>query len=47
MSTNKLDNTFIQKYKPYYVNDFYISDRLKETIHTLIDLDNLNILFNK
>jgi DNA polymerase III delta prime subunit len=45
MSTNKLDNTFIQKYKPYYVNDFYISDRLKETIHTLIDLDNLNILF--
>lgn len=45
MSTNKLDNTFIQKYKPYYVNDFYISDCLKETIHTLIDLDNLNILF--
>jgi DNA polymerase III delta prime subunit len=45
MSTNKLDTTFIQKYKPYYVNDFYISDRLKETIHTLIDLDNLNILF--
>lgn len=45
MSTNKLDNTFIQKYKPYYVNDFYISDRLKETIHTLIELDNLNILF--
>lgn len=45
MSTNKLDNTFIQKYKPYYVNDFYISDRLKETIHTFIDLDNLNILF--
>ena len=45
MSTNKLDNTFIQKYKPYYINDFYISDRLKETIHSLIDLDNLNILF--
>ena len=42
---SKLDSTFISKYKPYYINDFYINDKLKQTIHTLIELDNLNLLF--
>ena len=41
----KPESTFINKYKPYYINDFYISDNLKQTIHTLIELDNLNLLF--
>lgn len=42
---SKVDSTFINKYKPYYINDFYISDNLKKTIHTLVELDNLNLLF--
>lgn len=41
----KVNSTFISKYKPYYINDFYINDKLKQTIHTLIELDNLNLLF--
>lgn len=45
MNKETLNNTFINKYKPYYVDDFYISDQLKYTIHTLIDIDNLNLLF--
>jgi len=45
MSKEISNNTFINKYKPYYVNDFYISDQLKYTIRTLIDIDNLNLLF--
>jgi len=45
MSKEILNNTFINKYKPYYVDDFYISDQLKYTIHALINIDNLNLLF--
>ena len=45
MSKENLNNTFINKYKPYYIDDFYISEQLKYTIHTLIDIDNLNLLF--
>jgi len=40
-----IDSTFINKYKPYYINDFYISDTLKTTLHKLIEIDNLNLLF--
>ena len=40
-----IDSTFINKYKPYYINDFYISDMLKTTLHKLIEIDNLNLLF--
>ena len=45
MSKQNSNNTFINKYKPYYVNDFYISEQLKYTIHTLVEIDNLNLLF--
>jgi DNA polymerase III delta prime subunit len=45
MTYQNNDNTFINKYKPYFINDFSISQHLKETIHTLIDIDNLNLLF--
>tara|TARA_B110000285_G_scaffold235423_1_gene317049 strand:+ start:9990 stop:10961 length:972 start_codon:yes stop_codon:yes gene_type:complete len=41
---SKNTDTFINKYKPYYINDFYIKDRLKQTLHTFIDIDNLNLL---
>lgn len=41
---NNLTDTFINKYKPYYINDFYINEKLKLTLHTLINIDNLNIL---
>jgi DNA polymerase III delta prime subunit len=40
-----IDGTFINKYKPYYINDFYMSDKLKTTLRTLIEIDNLNLLF--
>ena len=39
------DNMFVNKYKPYFINDFCMDDNLKKTIHTLIDIDNLKLLF--
>jgi DNA polymerase III delta prime subunit len=45
---NKLrsvDTTFISKYKPYYIDDFCIDDKLKSIIKTLLEIDNLNLLF--
>ena len=36
---------FVNKYKPYFINDFCMDDNLKKTIHTLIDIDNLKLLF--
>jgi len=38
------NTTFISKYKPYFINDFCIDDRLHTTLKTLLDFDNLNIL---
>jgi len=40
-----LDTTFIAKYKPYFIEDFCIDDKLKSIIKTLLEIDNLNILF--
>jgi len=37
--------TFISKYKPYYLNDFCMSDSTRLVIQTLFDVDDLNILF--
>ena len=39
-----VDNTFIIKYKPYYVNDFCVDDKLKSILKTLLEIDNLNLL---
>ena len=41
----KLDNTFITKYKPYYINDFCIDEKLSSTLRTLVEIDHLNVLF--
>ena len=37
--------TFIDKYKPYYLNDFCTTDIFKEAVRILINMDDLNILF--
>ena len=40
-----VDNTFIVKYKPYFIDDFCIDDKLKSVLKTLLEIDNLNLLF--
>lgn len=40
-----IDTTFISKYKPYFIDDFCIDDKLKSTLKTLLEIDNLNLLF--
>jgi DNA polymerase III delta prime subunit len=42
---NNLTNTFITKYKPYFIDDFSIDSELKTVLKTLIEVDHLNILF--
>jgi len=37
--------TFINKYKPYSIDDFNFDEKLKLVLRTLIEIDNLNILF--
>jgi len=39
------NSTFISKYKPYYVDDFCIDDKLKQILKTLMLINDLNILF--
>jgi len=36
--------SFIQKYKPYYVDDFYIAQDTKEVLKSLIGVSDLNLL---
>ena len=36
---------FIQRYKPHSINDFFASYKLKSVLRTLLDIDDLNILF--
>jgi DNA polymerase III delta prime subunit len=40
-----VDNTFIIKYKPYFIEDFCIDDKLKSVLKTLLEIDNLSLLF--
>lgn len=37
-------NTFIMKYKPYFIKDFYLDDNLYSILNTLLEIDQLNIL---
>ena len=37
--------TFIEKYKPYYVKDFYVNDTFRNVLNTLFEIDDLNVLF--
>lgn len=39
------EETFVMKYKPYYINDFSFHDGLLDAIKELIRLDYLNLLF--
>jgi DNA polymerase III delta prime subunit len=39
------NNTFITKYKPYYVDDFYLDNNLISVLKSLIEIDQLNLLF--
>jgi DNA polymerase III delta prime subunit len=46
MTTNiKLNNTFIAKYKPYFIDNFTFAPNIIDTIKILIKTDNLNTLF--
>jgi len=38
-------NSFISKYKPYYINEFCADPKFKSVLKTLFELDDLNILF--
>ena len=40
-----MEQPFIYKYKPDFLKDFEIDSKLVELLHTLINIDNLNILF--
>lgn len=40
------EDTFITKYKPYYLNDFYFEDTIKTMIYLLMEMEDFNILFN-
>ena len=37
--------TFISKYKPYYLNDFCMNEKMMSVIQTLLEINDLNILF--
>jgi replication factor C subunit 3/5 len=38
------NTTFISKYKPYFIHDFCIDDKLQSVLKTLLEINNLNIL---
>jgi len=42
---NLFQDTFITKYKPYFIDEFTMDPNILKTIHVLIDSDNLNTLF--
>lgn len=37
--------TFISKYKPYYLNEFCMTDEMRAVLQTLFEIDDLNLLF--
>ena len=38
-------NLFINKFQPLYFKDFEVEEEMTDILNTLIDMDNLNILF--
>ena len=44
METQKPD-TFITKYKPYFLNEFSMDEKMSTIIRTLLEIDDLNTLF--
>lgn len=45
MSKIEYKSTFITKYKPYFIQDFCMDEKLFSVIKTLIEIDYMNILF--
>lgn len=43
-TTTTTTNTFISKYKPYFIDDFFLDEKLLFVLKTLIEIDQLNIL---
>ena len=37
--------TFIAKYKPYYLHDFCMNEKMMSVLQTLLEIDDLNLLF--
>ena len=42
---NQFQDTFITKYKPYFIDDFTMESNIVKTIQVLIKSGNLNTLF--
>jgi len=40
-----MENSFLQKYKPYYLEDFFFDESVKSMIHLLLEMDELNVIF--
>lgn len=40
-----MNQTFINKYKPYYLNNTFFNESIIDTIKTLIELNDMNMLF--
>lgn len=45
MNNSQSDLMFITKYKPCFINEFCLDDKLINVLKTLLEIDNLNILF--
>lgn len=43
-TTSTTTNTFISKYKPYFIDDFFLDEKLIFVLKTLLEIDQLNIL---
>jgi DNA polymerase III delta prime subunit len=41
----KQSETFITKYKPYFLNEFSMDEKISKMIRTLLEIDDLNTLF--
>jgi len=39
------NETFISKYKPYYLDDFCMNKQIMSVLKTLLEIDDLNVLF--
>ena len=42
---NQKNETFITKYKPYFLNEFSMNEKMNTIIRTLLEIDDLNTLF--
>ena len=45
LKNTEINSTFIQKYKPYYIDDFCLDTKLVSVLKLFLEIDKLNILF--